>query len=87
MLRILRSYGSGAVYALSGRMEPEDVLELRTLLNLESARPISLDFQEVTLVGRGVVTFLSECEINGVRLVNCPTYVRQWIEAERLGRH
>lgn len=87
MLRILRLHGSGVVYVLSGRMEPEDVPELRTLLNLESAHPISLDFQEVTLVGRGAVAFLSECEINGVHLVNCPTYVRQWIEAERLGRH
>ena len=42
-----------------------------------------LDLNEVTLVDLGVVRFLICCEDEGVELVQCPPYVREWILRER----
>jgi hypothetical protein len=43
----------------------------------------SLDLEEVTLLDRDSVRFLIGCESEGVQLVNCPLYVREWITRER----
>jgi len=29
------------------------------------------------------VRFLAHCEADGVKLDNCPAYIREWIEKER----
>lgn len=42
-----------------------------------------LDLSEVTLVDLVVVRFLIRCEDEGVELVQCPPYVREWILRER----
>jgi hypothetical protein len=42
-----------------------------------------LDLSEVTLVDIAVVRFLISCENEGVELVECPPYVREWILRER----
>ena len=42
-----------------------------------------LELSEVTLVDLGVVRFLISCEDEGVELVECPPYVREWILRER----
>jgi hypothetical protein len=35
------------------------------------------------LADRDAVKFLRSCEANGVKLENCPAYVREWIEREK----
>ena len=40
------------------------------------------DLKEVTLVDRDVVRFLRACELEGVKLVHCPRYIRDWISQE-----
>jgi hypothetical protein len=45
-----------------------------------------LDLKEVTLVGQAAVRFLARVEAEGIRIVNCPGYVRSWIAAERDSR-
>jgi hypothetical protein len=40
------------------------------------------DLADVTLVNREAIGFLSGVEAAGATLVNCPEYVRRWIEAE-----
>ena len=42
-----------------------------------------LDLTEVILVDITVVRFLMSCENEGVELVQCPPYVREWIVRER----
>jgi hypothetical protein len=42
-----------------------------------------LDLSEVTLVDIEVVRFLTSCEDEGIELVHCPPYVREWIVRER----
>jgi len=39
--------------------------------------------KEVTVVERDAVRFLANAEAAGIRIVNCPDYVRRWIEAEK----
>jgi hypothetical protein len=45
--------------------------------------PNVLDLAEVTLVDIAAVQFLVRCENEGVELVHCPPYVREWIIRER----
>jgi len=87
MLRIERSSNGIVVFSLSGRLERDDILELRRLLSLEeTGKGIVLDLQDVMLIGRDCVEFLAGCESENIRLENCPAYVREWIEAERRRR-
>jgi hypothetical protein len=47
---------------------------------------VVLDLKDVTLVDRAAVGFLARVEVAGAEIVNCPEYVRSWIEAEQDGR-
>jgi anti-anti-sigma regulatory factor len=81
MLKIRRSEDNGiAVFALSGRIEEQQVSELQELLAGEAQAKAALDLEEVRLVDREVVRFLAACEARGISLRNCPSYVREWIE-------
>jgi predicted metal-binding protein len=41
---------------------------------------------DVKLVDRDVIGFLAGCQSTGVKLVNCPAYIREWIEREAAQR-
>lgn len=73
------------VFALSGEMNDEHAAGLRALLAAEMEKPVLLDLEEVTLVDREAVRFLANVEASGVRIVNCPEYVRTWIASENAG--
>ena len=80
MLKIQRS-ANGRVVTLSGRLEAEDVEELRQLLTLETAgQHLLLDLRDVTLVNQVAVEFLALCEADSIKLENCPAYIREWIK-------
>jgi hypothetical protein len=82
MLRIeRRSKGKSTNLKLSGRMQGDGLAELFTEIEKCNPRP-SLDLEEVTLLDRDSVRFLIRCESEGVRLVNCSLYVREWITRE-----
>ena len=84
MLKIQRSANGKVVFTLSGRIEAEDVAELKRLFELESAdHRLVLDLRDVTLVDRDAVKFLARCEADAIQLENCPPYIREWIERER----
>jgi hypothetical protein len=84
VLKIKRSTGDRVVFRLSGRIESDDVAELRRLFGLEKVdHHIALDLEDVTLVDREGVAFLARCERDGIELENCPAYVREWLEKER----
>jgi len=72
-------------FSLSGEMDSSHVAELEALMAEESNRLVSLDLAEVTVVTREAVTFLARVDAAGAVLVNCPEYVRSWIDAEREG--
>jgi hypothetical protein len=83
MLKIQRKANGRVLFTLSGRIEAEDIDELRRLLELEVAGThVALDLKDVTLVDRDGVRYLSRCEADGVDLENCPAYIREWIGRE-----
>jgi hypothetical protein len=81
-LRIERSVRQGfTVFALSGHMKAEEVAELKALFDADY-RSIVLDLRDVRLADRDAVKFLRSCERDGMKLENCPTYVREWMDRE-----
>ena len=70
------------VLRVSGRLTGDHVDTLRTLLEQESSALI-LDLKEVRLVDGEGVKLLAIHESNGVRIDNCPLYIREWIRRER----
>ena len=84
VLRIQRSADAGHVrLALSGRIEKQHLAELQRVIEEDACRhALTLDLEEVRLVDRDVVGFLARWEAAGVRLENCPAYVREWITIE-----
>ncbi len=72
------------VFALSGRIEAALTAELQKLIDLETERrKIILDLRQVQLVDQDTVRFLARSEANGIKLENCPAYIREWIARER----
>jgi anti-anti-sigma regulatory factor len=88
MLKIQRAANGETVFSLSGRMDAENIGEVKTMLSAEaSGSPIVLDLKDLTLVDQDVVSFLSRCESAGIiQFANCPTYIREWINVERHNR-
>jgi hypothetical protein len=85
MLRIQRSTHGEVVFKLSGRMEAEHVSELSGLLAPERDNvDLVLDLTDLTIVDGDAVAFLDLCETGGVRLKNCPAYIREWITRSRV---
>jgi hypothetical protein len=83
MLKIQRKANGKVTFTLSGRIEAEDIDELRGLLELEGAGShIALDLKDVTLVDRDAIRFLTDCEAESIKLENCPPYVRKCIGRE-----
>ena len=67
-------------------MESETTAELERLIDSEAnGRGVVLNLKDLTLVDEDGVVFLERCESNGVKLENCPPYVREWINRQRLG--
>ena len=81
MLKIQRSANGRVLFTLIGRIEAEDVKELRQLLTLETeGQQLALDLRNVTLVNQDAGKFLAGCEADSIKLENCPAYIREWIE-------
>ena len=82
-LRIERSVRQRfTVFTLSGRIEAEQVAELKKLFDRDY-RNIILDLGEVRLADRDAVRFLRDCEADGTKLENCPLYIREWMDREK----
>jgi hypothetical protein len=84
-LKIERSmWGGFSVLSLTGHFEAEHIAELHELLELQTdSRNIILDLREIRLADRNAVGFLVRCEAKGIKLKNCPAYIREWIEREK----
>ena len=67
---------------LIGRMRAEDLSELEKQIR-ESELKIALDLEELDLIDVEAVRFLGMCETQGVTLLNCSAYIRDWIGKER----
>jgi hypothetical protein len=83
MFKIRRVGASGtARLILSGRIAAEQLPQLRDLVRAEDACDLVLDLTEVSLVDVEAVRFLVQCDTQGIRLEECPAYIREWMTRE-----
>ena len=71
------------LFRLSGRMQWHSLETLRELIEKEKS-PVAIDLEEVTLIDGQTVIFLAVSETSGTELRNCPTYIREWIDREKV---
>lgn len=84
-LRIERSEWRGfTVFTLTGRIGAEQVADLKELFGppTDYVRVI-LDLSDVRLADREAVKFLRSCELDGMKVKNCPAYMREWMNREK----
>jgi anti-anti-sigma regulatory factor len=72
---------SGTVIKLIGRMQAEHLQELETQIQ-RGGSAITLDLGQLSLVDIEAVRFLGECQIQGIHIIQCSTYIRDWIDKE-----
>jgi anti-anti-sigma regulatory factor len=76
------SEGTSTTIRLIGRIQAEHWAELEKQIR-ESGSKIAIDLEEVELVDVQIVRFLGMCEAQGITLLNCSPYIRDWIGKER----
>ena len=82
-LRIEKSFEGGkTIFRVSGGIASEQLEELKAVMAGEGAAVV-LDLEHVTLVDVEGVRFLSDCEGQGIELLHCPLYIREWIGREQ----
>ena len=74
--------GKTATLRLCGRIEGEYLDAIQAEIRRYTPRLV-FDLGEATLVDREVVCFLAALEVQGVELLECPRYIREWIARER----
>ena len=67
---------------LIGRIRAEDLEEVTKQID-DSPEAKVLDLSEITIVDADVIRLLSVTEREGIPLMSCPPYVREWILRER----
>ena len=75
--------GNATVLRLVGRINAQHLRELNQLITDANGKLVKLDLSEVTLVDLDVVRFLGDQELQGVELVKCSPYIREWIQREK----
>ena len=84
MLRIERSANGQVVFTLSGRIQTEDIEQFQQLLVVETpGQPLIFNLRCLPLVNQEAVTFLTHCEAKGIKIEDCPLYIRKWIDQEK----
>ena len=81
MWRLAKAGGGGQIILiLSGRIAAEQLAELRRTVEAEAVQQeVALDLENLRLVDQDVVAYLAQREVSGVRIQNCPLYIREWI--------
>jgi hypothetical protein len=83
MLKIQRTTdGTITVLTVSGRLDAENIDELRLSLDiLPEGNAVALDLADLLLADREAIRFLGDREASGqIALRHCPAYIRTWLE-------
>jgi hypothetical protein len=73
--------GETATLRLLGQIDEHQSAAVEAEVRRDRPRLV-FDLAEATLVDRAVVQFLAAREVEGVELLNCPRYIREWIGRE-----
>ena len=76
------SDGQRTTIRLIGRMRQEHIEELKAQIKA-GGESVTLDLNEVSLVDLDVIRFLATCQTEGIAVVHCCRYIRDWIAKER----
>jgi hypothetical protein len=71
----------GTRIRMSGALRSDHLDQLRA--EIERGRPIALDLEEVDLVDIETVRFLNACEADGISVLHCSPYIKEWMFRER----
>ena len=83
MLKIKRmSQTNGTRIHLSGELRCAHLGDLRAEIE-QAVEPVTLDLDEVEVVDIDGIRLLNECSAQGIQVVNCPPYVREWMLQEK----
>lgn len=76
------SMKGGTRIRLSGEFRSEHLAEVRAEIE-RCEPPVTLDLDEVDLVDVDAIRFLNACEGEGVEVLNCSFYIREWMFQEQ----
>jgi len=75
------SDGQTTTLRLIGRMRREHIEELKAQIKA-GGTSVALDLNEVSLVDLDVIRFLAKCQTEGISLVHCSRYIKNWVAKE-----
>ena len=82
-LRIERSSGKGRTrIRLSGAFRSEHLDQVKAEIERGGPR-VALDLEEVDLVDVEGVRFLNACEAEGIPVLHCSPYIKEWMAREQ----
>ena len=73
--------GDTATLRISGAIDEDHLTAIQAEVRRYHPRLV-FDLAGATLVDRAVVQFLAAREGEGVELLNCPRYIREWVDRE-----
>ncbi|HEY2466280.1 MAG TPA: hypothetical protein VGI45_00385 [Terracidiphilus sp.] len=66
---------------LSGTLRSDGICQVKAEINL--GRPVALDLEDVDLVDVEAVRFLNAHEAEGMSVLHCSPYIREWMFREQ----
>jgi hypothetical protein len=82
-LKIVKnSRGRKTTIRLVGELKSEHIDLIKAEMK-DHRSQMAFDLSEVSLVDVNIVRFLGSCQTQGIELLHCSRYVREWITRER----
>jgi hypothetical protein len=75
----------GTRICLSGELRYADLADVRAEIEQVGQRAI-MDLDEVDVVDIDGIGLLNECQAQGIQVVNCSPYIREWMLHEKRAR-
>ena len=72
----------GTRICLSGELRSPHLVDVRAEIEL-AENPASLDLDEVDIIDIDGIRLLNECQQQGIQVVNCSPYIREWMLQEK----
>lgn len=72
----------GTRICLSGELRCAHIDDVRAEIE-QVGQPATLDLDEVDVVDIDGVRLLNECQVQGIQVLNCSSYIRKWMLQEK----
>jgi hypothetical protein len=81
--RICEKHGTRV--CLSGELRCSHLADVRAEIE-QVGQPATLDLDELDVVDLDGVCLLNQCQAQGIQVVNCSPYIREWMLQEKRSR-